>query len=167
MITAIAAISENHVIGKDNGLPWRLPDDLKRFKALTLGHHVIMGRKTYESLPVPLKGRPHIVISRQGSYQAKDGAAVAGSLDEALALAAGDPQPFIIGGGEIFKIAMPLAEKLEITLVCHAFDGDAFFPKINDDEWQPVFEEPHPKDDRHAYDFIFKTYLRKRPSGKL
>lgn len=160
MITLIAAAGENNELGKDNDLVWHLPDDFKRFKKLTTGHHIIMGRKTFESFPKPLPNRTHLVITRNKNYQ-KEGAVVVHSLDEALLKAQNDPQPFIIGGGEIYKIAMETADKIELTRVYGSFDADTYFPKIDTEEWQLISEVKHEKDEKHNYAFSYLTYERK------
>ena len=129
-LTIIVAAGEDNAIGKDNGLIWHLSNDLKRFKALTSGHHIIMGRKTYESFPRPLPNRTHVVITRQKDYKAHEGVIVVNSLDDALDASRSDDQPFIIGGGEIYKQAMSIADKIELTRVHANFEGDTFFPEI-------------------------------------
>ncbi len=158
-VTLIAAIAENGVIGKDNDLIWHLSDDLKRFKQLTKGHHVIMGRKTFESLGRPLPNRVNIVVSRNANYKA-EGAIVVDSLKEALYKAEGDAQPFIIGGGAIYKQALGLAQTMELTKVHHAFEGDTYFPEFDENTWELVFKEHHPKDEKHQYSFDFLRYER-------
>ncbi|UAB81567.1 dihydrofolate reductase [Marixanthomonas sp. SCSIO 43207] len=160
MITLIAAAGENNELGKDNDLVWHLPDDFKRFKKLTTGHHIIMGRKTFESFPKPLPNRTHIVITRNKNYQ-KEGAVVVHSLDEALLKAQNDPQPFVIGGGEIYKVAIDTADKIELTRVHGTFEADTYFPKIDMNKWQLISEEKHPKDDKHNYAFSYLTYERR------
>lgn len=159
MITLIAAAGENNELGKDNDLLWHLPDDFKRFKQLTMGHAIIMGRKTLETFPKLLLGRKHIVITRDKNYK-KKGAFVVHHLEEALQEAKDDAQPFIIGGGEIYKLAIPFADKIELTRVHGGFEADAFFPEIPLKEWHLVFESFHEKDERHAYSFTYQTYLR-------
>ncbi|WP_417212596.1 dihydrofolate reductase [Bizionia sp.] len=159
-ITIIVAAGENNAIGKDNQLIWHLSDDLKRFKNLTNGHHIIMGRKTFESFSKPLPNRTHIVITRQENYQVPSGVIVVNNLEDALDAARADSQPFIIGGGEIYKQAMPFANKLEITRVHSSFEADTFFPKIDLSIWKEVTKTTHPKDDKHAHDFSFITYTR-------
>ena len=137
-IIIIAAVAKNLVIGKNNQLIWNIPEDMAHFKALTQGHTVVMGRKTWESLPPrfrPLPGRRNIVITRQGSYQAP-GAEIASSLDCAIALAKSDPKLFIIGGAEIYAQALAKADSLELTEVDLSPDGDAWFPTLVDDEWR-------------------------------
>ncbi|MAP53336.1 dihydrofolate reductase [Altibacter sp.] len=160
MITLIAAAGENNELGKDNDLVWHLPDDFKRFKQLTTGHHIIMGRKTFESFPKPLPNRTHVVITRNTEYQ-REGAIVVHSLDEALLKASGDVQPFIIGGGEIYKMSMAVADRIELTRVHGTFDADAFFPEISLNDWELIKEIHHEKDDRHDYSFTYQTWMRK------
>ena len=159
-LTVIVAVSENQVIGKDNDLVWDLRIDMKRFKALTSGHHIIMGRKTFESFPKPLPNRTHVVITRQDNYDVPNGVIVVNSLEKAIDMAIDDDQPFIIGGGEIYKQALPYANRLELTRVHGIFEGDTFFPEINLNEWQEVQREFISKDDIHAYDFSFITYKK-------
>jgi len=158
-ITLIAAASRNQVLGKDNKLIWHLPKDLKRFKALTSGHCVIMGRKTFESLPKALPNRTNIVLTRNTSYQAKD-ALVAHSVLEALAYTKGDAQPYILGGGEIYSLFIPVAHKIELTRIHHDFEGDAYFPEIDPTQWTLVSREDHFIKDQHPYDFSFLTYTK-------
>lgn len=158
--TLIAAMAENRVIGKDNDLIWHLPDDLKRFKALTKGHHVIMGRKTYESMNKPLPHRVNVIVTRQDDYKA-DGCIIVSSLSEALQKAEGDPQPFIIGGGEIYKQSLDIAATIELTLVHDTFQGDTYFPEIDESKWELIHKETHPNDEKHANSFDFLTYKRR------
>ncbi|MCF8715358.1 dihydrofolate reductase [Joostella atrarenae] len=161
MITMIAAAAENNALGKDNDLVWHLPDDFKRFKRLTTGHAIIMGRKTFESFPAPLPNRKHIIITRQEDYNPGDACVVVNTLQEALAEAKDDDQPFIIGGGEIYKLAMPFADKIELTRVHGKFDADTFFPEIEEDKWELINEETYKKDEKHNFDFTYLTYVRK------
>ncbi|MDR9458155.1 MAG: dihydrofolate reductase [Salegentibacter sp.] len=160
MLTMIAAAAENNALGKENDLVWHLPDDFKRFKKLTTGHHIIMGRKTFESFPQALPNRTHIIITRNKDYKAK-GAVVVHSLERALEIAKDDPQPFIIGGGEIYKQALPYSEKIELTRVHSEFEADTFFPKIDNTNWELVNEEFHPTDEKHKYAFTYLTYERR------
>ncbi|AEH01332.1 dihydrofolate reductase [Lacinutrix sp. 5H-3-7-4] len=160
-LTMIVAAGENNEIGKDNDLIWHLKDDLKRFKSLTSGHHIIMGRKTFESFPKPLPNRTHVVISRQKDYQVPVGVLVVHSLEDAIDAAKGDTQPFIIGGGEIYRQAMPLAAKIEITRVHSTFNADTFFPEIDTTVWKETNSVVHPQDEDHKYAFSFITYERK------
>ncbi len=159
VVTMIAAAGENNALGKDNDLVWHLPDDFKRFKELTTGHHIIMGRKTFESFPKPLPNRTHVVITRREDYK-KEGAVVVNSLEEALELAKGDRQPYIIGGGEIYSLALSEADKIELTRVHGTFEADAFFPEIDEKNWKLVSSTFHPKDERHEYAFTYLTYER-------
>lgn len=159
-LTLIAAAGENDGIGKDNQLIWHLSDDLKRFKSLTKNHCMIMGRKTYESFAKPLPNRTHIVITRQPKYNVPDGVIVVDNFEDALDATKGDKQPFIIGGGEIYKLAMPFAEKIELTRVHANFDADTFFPKIDSTVWKETNNIFHKKDDTHNYAFSFITYTR-------
>lgn len=157
----IAAAAENNALGKDNDLVWHLPDDFKRFKELTTGHYIIMGRKTFESFPKPLPNRTHVVITRKKEYK-REGAVVVHSLKDALELASEDPQPFIIGGGEIYELALPKADKIELTRVHGSFEADAFFPEIDENKWKLVSSSFHPADSRHNYAFTYLTYERLR-----
>ncbi len=159
-LTLIAAAGENHGIGKDNQLIWHLSDDLKRFKNLTKHHCMIMGRKTFESFPEPLPNRTHIVITRQPKYKVPNGVIVVDNLDDALDAAKNDNQPFIIGGGEIYNLAMPFAEKIELTRVHANFDADTFFPNIDPTVWKITSNVFHDKDEQHDYPFSFITYTR-------
>ncbi|TRZ44415.1 dihydrofolate reductase [Robertkochia solimangrovi] len=159
MITMIAAAAENNALGKDNDLVWHLPDDFKRFKSLTTGHHILMGRKTLESFPKLLPNRTHIVITRQQDYN-PEGCIVVHSPEEALIAVKNDDSPFIIGGGEIYKLFMPLSDKIELTRVHGSFEADAFFPEIDPAQWKLIESEFHSKDERHNYDFTYETYIR-------
>lgn len=160
MIILIAAASTNNALGKDNELLWHLPDDFKRFKQLTTGHHIIMGRKTFESFPKPLPNRTHIVISRQKNYQ-PEGCIVTDSMEKAIAICPKDQDIFIIGGGEIYNLSLPFAHKIELTKVNGTFEADAFFPEIDLKEWELVTEEFHPKDEKHSFDFNYQTFILK------
>jgi len=155
----IAAAAENNALGKDNKIVWHLPDDFKRFKQLTSGHHIIMGRKTFESFPKPLPNRTHIVISRQKNYS-PEGCTVVDSLEKALQLVPVTEDVFIIGGGQIYDLALNFTDKIELTRVHRVFEADAFFPEIDFKNWHLVFEEKHQKDEKHNYDFTFQTYER-------
>ena len=160
MITMIAAAGENNELGKDNDLVWHLPDDFKRFKQLTTGHFIIMGRKTFESFPKPLPNRTHVVITRNEDY-IKEGAVVVHSIDAALLKAISDTQPFIIGGGEIYKMGIAVADKIELTRVHGSFDADTYFPELDKNQWELIAEVPHEKDDRHSYAITYETWVRK------
>tara|TARA_R110002012_G_scaffold66692_2_gene174334 strand:- start:308 stop:1222 length:915 start_codon:yes stop_codon:yes gene_type:complete len=159
-LTIIVAAGEKNEIGKNNDLIWHLKDDLKRFKALTSGHHIIMGRKTFESFPKPLPNRTHIVITRQKNYIVPEGVVVVNSLEEAFKFIKNDNQPFIIGGGEIYKQALPYAEKIELTRVHDTFDADTFFPVIDADNWREIKNVFHTTDDNHEHEFSFLTFER-------
>ena len=158
-ITLIAAAGENNELGKDKDLVWHLPDDFKRFKKLTTGHYIIMGRKTFETFPNLLPNRTHIIITRKKDYN-PEGAIVVNSLESALEEAKNDPQPFIIGGGEIYELSLAKADKIELTRVHGTFEADTFFPEINEKDWELVASEFHPKDERHNYPFTYLTYQR-------
>lgn len=161
MITLIAAAAENNALGKDNGLLWHLPDDFKHFKQITTGHYIVMGRKTFESFPKPLPNRTHIIITRQNDYPVPEGCHVVNSLQKAIGICPKDEEIFIIGGGEIYSQALAIADKIELTRVHTSLDADTFFPEIDLKDWQLVFEEFHPKDEKHQFAFSFLTYLRK------
>ena len=160
MITLIAAAAENNALGKDNDLLWHLPNDFKRFKEITSGHHIIMGRKTFESFPKPLPNRTHIIITRQKEYVVEN-CIVVHSLEEAIAIAPQNEEVFIIGGAQIYEQSIPLADKIDLTRVHTSLDADAFFPEFDTSEWNLVFSEKHFKDEKHQYDFTFETYLKK------
>lgn len=164
-ITLIAAVAENRVIGRGNALPWHLPDDLKRFKRLTLGRAVIMGRRTFESLEESLPERRSIVITRDPDFCAP-GASVGNTLEDALGCArdAGEAEVFILGGADIFALALPLADRMELTVVHADVEGDTLFPEWNPSAWTLVDDERHEADDRHAHAFSFRTYVRATPS---
>jgi dihydrofolate reductase len=159
-VSLIAAMAENRVIGINNRLPWHLPDDLKRFRRLTTGHSVIMGRKNYESIGKPLPQRRNIVVSRRPDYQAP-GCVVVQSLEEALTAAKDESEVFIIGGAEIYRQMMPTADRLYLTLVHADVDGDTFFPEFDVDLWQETMRERHEPDDRHCFAYSFITYERR------
>ncbi len=159
-ISLIAALSENRVIGVGNRLPWRLPDDLKRFKKLTWGHPLIVGRKTYESIGKPLPGRKMIVLTAQPDFRLPPGVLLADSLDKAFRLAAPAPEVFVGGGAKVYRQALPLAERLYLTLVRALLEGDHFFPIVDWSEWQLIQQEEHAADARHAFPFSFVVYQR-------
>lgn len=159
-LTIIAAAAENDAIGKDNKLIWHLSDDLQRFKSLTSGHHIIMGRKTFESFPKPLPNRTHVVITRQENYPVPEGVIVVNNLEDALDVAKNDLQPFVIGGGEIYRQAMRFADKIELTRVHDSFEGDTYFPSIDKSHWTEVARTLHKKNEKNDYSFSFITYKR-------
>ena len=158
-ISVIAAMSENRVIGRDGSLPWHLPTDLARFKAITTGHTVIMGRKTFESVGQPLPNRRTIIITRNNDYQCA-GVFIAHSLDEALDHAAREDEIFILGGEAVYRIALPRADCLYLTIVHATIEGDTYFPTLDFDDWKLVEDERYEVDDRHAYAFSFRRYER-------
>jgi len=164
-VSLIVAVANNGVIGKDNDLIWHLPKDMRFFKETTLGHHVIMGRKNFESIPErfrPLANRTNVIITRNSDYKA-EGCVVVNSVEQALEVAKqnGDIQPFIIGGGQIYKLALEnnLVDKIYLTKVHHTFDGDTFFPELNN-EWKEVNKTVNKADEKHAYDYDFITLER-------
>ncbi len=159
MITMIAAAAENNALGKDGNIPWHLPDDFKHFKQLTTGHHIIMGRKTWESFPRPLPNRTHVVITRDHSYKAEN-AVVVHSLEDALAYCKDEAHTYIIGGGEIYKLGMNYATHIELTRVHNEFEADAFFPEINTNQWELVSSVFHDVDDRHKNGFTFQSWKK-------
>ncbi|HEX9979547.1 MAG TPA: dihydrofolate reductase [Flavobacterium sp.] len=161
MVILIAAAGENSSLGKNNSLPWHLPDDFKRFKQLTTGHYIIMGRKTFESFPKPLPNRTHVVITRNKDYN-REGCIVATSLEEAFRLSPQDEDVFVIGGGEIFNLAMPYADKIELTRIHASFEADAFFPETDAAGWELSFSEFHPADEKHQFAFTFESYIRRQ-----
>ena len=158
-ITLIAAISSNNVIGKHIKLIWHISADLKRFKRLTTGHCVIMGRKTFESLPNSLPNRTNIVLTRNRNYTAK-GVIVVHSVAEALANTNEDLQPFILGGGEIYALFLPLAHKIEFTQIHHEFEGDTFFPLIDFSDWELLSKEDYFREVKQPYNYSFLTYRK-------
>ena len=156
-------MARNRVIGRDGRLPWRLPADLQRFKALTLGHHLIMGRKTWESIGRPLPGRVSLVVTRNNAYAAV-GATVVNSLAEALTRARDDPEAFVIGGGQLYREALPLADRIYLTELKDEYRGDTFFPPLSDGEWRAVRREQHSSQGKQpAWDFV--VYERARATG--
>jgi dihydrofolate reductase len=161
MLSLIVALTKDaRVIGRAGGLPWRLSSDLKRFKRLTMGHHIVMGRKTYESIGRPLPGRTSIVVSRHQPPAANTELKHAGSLAEAVRLAQNDSEVFVIGGGELFREALPLAEKAYVTWVDADLTGDTFFPEFPTTAWKQISEEYIPADDKNEFPTRFAIYAR-------
>lgn len=158
-LSMIVAMSTNRVIGQDNTLPWRLPADLKRFKRLTMGHHLLMGRKTWESIGRPLPGRTTVVITRREDLEI-DGVTIARSIEEAIDIAerAGDDEAFIAGGAEIFRQTLDRVDRLYLTLIHAEIDGDAYFPEIDTTRWREVAREDHDPDERNPYPFSFVDF---------
>ncbi|MCM3664391.1 dihydrofolate reductase [Mesobacillus subterraneus] len=161
MISLIWAMDENRVIGLHNQLPWRLPEDLKFFKRVTMGHPIAMGRKTYESIGKPLPGRENIVITRDENYS-PDGCVVMNSIEEFMKYAGEkDDEVFVIGGAEIFKEVLPKADRLYLTMIHEQFEGDTFFPVFDIDKWELETREIGLKDEKNPYDYEFLIYKRK------
>ena len=161
MLSIIVAASENNVIGKDNQLLWHLPDDLRHFKRTTRGHHVIAGRKTFESQGKPLPERTNIIITRNPEYKA-EGCLMVDSLDKALDLARGDDEPFIIGGEQIYRLALPRVDRIYLTRVHAELEGDTFFPDLDMDQWKEVSRTYHEKDERHDHPFTILVLERRQ-----
>lgn len=158
-ISIIAAMARNHVIGIENRLPWRLPEDLRHFKALTTGHHILMGRKTYESLGKPLPGRTSVVISRSEGLQLP-GCIVVNSIEEAVGACDGDDEIFFIGGAELYRQALNYADRIYLTEIRADFEGDAWFPEFDPNQWQETERKPCQSESGLACDFV--VYDRKR-----
>lgn len=158
-LSIIAAVARNRVIGSENRLPWRLPEDLRHFKRLTLGHHLIMGRKTFESIGRPLPGRVSVILTRDTGYQA-EGCLSAGSVGAALKACGDDPEVFVVGGAEIYAQFLPLADRLYLTEIDADFAGDAFFPAFDRSQWAEIGRESHVSDTGLAFAFV--TYQRRR-----
>jgi dihydrofolate reductase len=166
-LSIIAALSSNNVIGRDNQVPWHLSTDLKRFKSLTMGHHLIMGRKTFDSIGKPLPGRTNVVITRSAEFVA-EGVTVVHSLEEGIRLASstGDSEPFIAGGGEIYELAIHRADTMYLTRVHVEVEGDAHFPDFDDvSEWKLVDSEHFEADEKNQFPFSFLTYQRAAQGG--
>lgn len=162
LIALVVAAAENNVIGKNNQLLWRLPNDMKFFKNTTWGMPVIMGRKTFESLGKPLTGRTNIVITRQDAWEAP-GAQVVNSLEESIAAAADTDakEAFVIGGGEIYALALPLAQRIYLTRVHTSLEGDTYFPEFDGQQWELLSNLDFPADEKHAYAYSFQVWGRK------
>lgn len=159
-VSIIVAATENNVIGRNNQLLWKLPNDMKWFKSLTTGHTVVMGRKTYESIGRTLPNRQNIVVSHNATLHI-EGCRIAGSLEEALQQASGDGEVFVMGGGEIYKQAWDIADKLYLTRVHTHIDGDTMIPEISPEQWIEESRLSHPPDGNHAYAYTFITYRKK------
>lgn len=164
-LSIIAAMDERGGIGWRDRLPWHLPDDLKRFKRLTMGHHIIVGRKTYESIGQPMVGRIMVVLSRNQNTLSQQGVLVVGNLETALEIChqAKENEVFVAGGAEVFEAALPIADKLYLTKVLAVVEADTFFPPWEEEEWEIVYRFDHPADERHAFAFQFIDYVRKKP----
>ncbi|WOC39582.1 dihydrofolate reductase [Polaribacter sp. HL-MS24] len=161
MITIIAAISTNNALGKDNDLIWRLPADLKRFKKVTTGHFILMGRNTFDSIGKALPNRTSVIITRNEHYQ-QEGCLIAGSIEEAIRFAKDEQEVFIIGGAQVYQQAMErnLVDQLDITLVHEEFEADVFFPEIDQTIWKEVSREDFKADHKNAYDYSFISYQK-------
>jgi dihydrofolate reductase len=166
IVSAIVAVSQNGVIGKDNDLPWHLPTDMKYFKRTTLGHHVIMGRKNFLAMGRPLPGRTNVVITRNPTFTA-NGCLVVHSVEEALQRAErnGEKEVFVIGGGEIYAASMALWDRLYLTRVEAEIEGDVFFPEWEESDWHKVHEEAFPADEQNEYPFTILRYERRRTNA--
>jgi dihydrofolate reductase len=158
IISMVVAVSENNAIGKDNALLWKLPIDLKHFKNITNGHTVIMGRKTYDSMGKPLPNRRNIVITRTADLEIQ-GAEVVNTLDDAFELCKSEAEIFVIGGAEIYKQSLSVADRIYLTRVHHNFEADTFFPVIDSRIWRETESERHESDEKHAFAFTFSTLL--------
>jgi dihydrofolate reductase len=162
MIAIVVAVAENNVIGKDNQLIWHLPADLRHFKQKTMGHPMIMGRKTFEAIGKPLPGRTTILVTRQHDFQA-EGCLVVHSMKEAVdkGMALDKEQISIVGGAEIYKQAMPFVDTIYLTRVHHTFEGDTYFPELQDKDWEQVSAEHHQPDEKNKYSYTFQELRRK------
>lgn len=158
----VAALGREREIGIRGKIPWRLPEDLKRFKKLTTGHTLIMGRKTYESIGRPLPNRKNIIVTRNKGFSAPEECLVVGSLQEALDLTMNDPETFIIGGAEIYTQALPLVQRMYLTKVDGNFEADTFFPELDLSQWKIVETVNNPKSETNPFDFSFVLYERKK-----
>ena len=163
MVSIIAAVASNGVIGRDNTLIWHLPADLKRFKKLTMGHHIVMGRKTYDSIGRSLPGRTTVLITRNRDLRIEG--LVADSLEMALARCGEDTEIFITGGGEIYRQALPVTNRIYLTRIHRDFKGDTYFPALNMSEWESDKPEDHLADEKNPYDYSFIT-LNRRVKGQ-
>ena len=161
LISLLVAMAKNRVIGVENRIPWHLPDELRSFKKLTMGHHIVMGRKTYESINRLLPGRTTVIVTRQRDYRV-EGAIVAHTIEEALAAARGDDEIFVIGGADIFRETLPLADRIYLTVVDAEPAGDTFMPEFDASQWVQKSAEDHPADEKHAHAYRFTVLDRKR-----
>jgi dihydrofolate reductase len=159
-LSIIAAMALNRAIGIRNTLPWRLPEDLKRFKALTMEHHIVMGRKTYDSIGKPLPGRDTVIVTRNMDY-AVPGCIAVNSLDAALTVSHGDAEVFFVGGANLYRQALPIAHRIYLTEIQRVFDGDAFFPEFDKSEWVETAREPHRTEEPNSFEYHFVIYDRK------
>lgn len=160
-VSIIVAMAKNRVIGAANGIPWHLPNELKLFKSVTMGHPIVMGRRTYESINRLLPGRTTVIVTRQPGYQVP-GAIIAHSLEDAIAACPADDEIFVIGGGELYKSALPMADRIYLTTVDAAPDGDTFMPEFDLGEWRETSSQSYPADNEHRYAYRFAVYDRVR-----
>ena len=158
-VSLIVAMAKNRVIGADNKIPWHLPNELKLFKSLTMGHHIVMGRKTYESINRLLPGRTTVIVTRQRDYDVP-GAVIANSVEEALRACRDDDECFVIGGADLFRETLPLADRLYLTVVDAEPHGDIFMPELDMSAWREISSESFAADDKHAHAYRFAIYDR-------
>ncbi len=164
MLSLIVAISDNQVIGREGQLPWHLSADLQRFKRLTMGHHIVMGRKTYDSIGRQLPGRTSIVLTRQPDWTV-EGVVTATDFESALAQAGDDEEVFVIGGSQIYQLALPLVDRLYVTRVHASVEGDTYFPDITTDQWQLKQTDSFAADEKNDHDYSFLVYQRNDSPG--
>jgi len=162
-ISIIAAMAANRAIGIENRLPWNLPEDLKRFKALTMNHHIVMGRKTYDSIGKPLPGRNTVIVTRNVDY-AVPGCIAANSIDAALTVSYGDEEVFFVGGADLYRQALPIANRIYLTEIQRVFDGDAFFPEYDTSQWNETSRERHRTAGDNSFEYHYVIYDRKPKS---
>jgi len=159
-ISIIAAMAANRAIGLENRLPWNLPDDLKRFKALTMNHHIVMGRKTYDSIGKPLPGRNTVIVTRNVDY-AVPGCIAVNSIDAALTVSYGDEEVFFVGGADLYRQALDIANRIYLTEIQRVFDGDAFFPEFDPNQWSETSRERHRTEGDNGFEYHYVIYDRK------
>ena len=160
-LSIIVAVSENNVIGRDGDLPWRLSADLRRFKQITMGHHMIMGRKTYESIGRPLPGRTTIVLTRSSSFSAA-GCLVADSLSQAIEMAGSDDEVFVVGGSQIYELSIARANRIYLTAVHAQVEGTVLFPNVDWSQWESMEDVRHSADEKNEYDYSFRVFHRRK-----
>ncbi|NGQ94663.1 dihydrofolate reductase [Brevibacillus sp. SYP-B805] len=165
MISLIVAMDQNRLIGRNNGLPWRLPADLQYFKRVTSGKTVIMGRKTYESIGRPLPNRRNIILTTRKDFRPA-GCTTYDSVDELMARLPQEEEAFVIGGAEIYRLFLPFADRMYITLIDHAFTGDAYFPSYDESEWRLISSEPGTQNEENPYPYRFTVWERVKQAGQ-